>query len=61
MQFVSDNRLNLWLDLWKFCCIFHRFGLNTYDSTKAVVNAMNFRYIGGTTNTSQAIKLMRTQ
>ena len=38
-----------------------RFFLNTYNTTRSVLNAMNFRYTGGTTNTAEALRLMRNE
>jgi len=33
------------------------FNLNTYNNTLDLLNAINFRYDGGTTNTAEAIRL----
>ena len=35
--------------------------LNAYNTTAALLNAMNFRYTGGTTNTAEALRIMRNQ
>ncbi|KAK2165643.1 hypothetical protein LSH36_47g02029 [Paralvinella palmiformis] len=35
--------------------------LNEYNSTRSIINAMNLPYTGGTTNTAEALRVLRTE